>query len=121
MYHELLVNIGSENRKVFLQDGFYTPFLRRQPPHKHNYPEIHVVTGGRVVFHVGEGLYSSTDGNLVIIPGTHLHKTTSPTGMGYDRYVVYFTDEDVQDLITLLGRNTYESLMQDCCLQFSSF
>ena len=88
--------------------------------HTHPMHELYFLVSGQRRYFLGHTIYDVYPGNLVIIPGTHLHKTTSPTGMGYDRYVVYFTDEDVQDLITLLGRNTYESLMQDCCLQFSS-
>ena len=73
MYNELRIHIGSESRRVFLQAGFYTPNLLKMPLHKHNYPEIHVVTGGEVLFHVADQVHSSTGGNLVIIPADTFH------------------------------------------------
>lgn len=73
MYHELIVNTGLEQHKVFLQDGFYTPHLVLQPPHKHNYTEIHIATGENVLFHIGDRLQSSAIGNLVVIPPDVFH------------------------------------------------
>lgn len=88
--------------------------------HTHPMHELYFLVSGQRRYFLGHSIYDVYPGNLVIIPRTHLHKTSSPTGKGYDRYVVYFHDEDVQDLITLLGRGTYDDLMQDCCLQFSA-
>jgi YesN/AraC family two-component response regulator len=73
MYNELIVNTGLENHKVFLQDGFYTPSLIVQPPHKHNYAEIHIAADDHVIFHIGDRVYSSAEGNLLIIPAGVYH------------------------------------------------
>ena len=77
MYNELSINIGENNHKVFLQDGFYSLNLKKMSPHKHNYAEIHIVADDSAVFHVGESLHSSADGNLVMIPPDVFHRVES--------------------------------------------
>ena len=73
MYNELRINIGSESRKAFLQAGFYSSSLLKMTLHKHNYPEVHVVTGGKALFHVADQIHASADGNLLIIPADTFH------------------------------------------------
>ena len=79
MHDELTVKIGSKDHKAFLQGGFYSSFVQRTPLHKHNYAEVHIVAGDAVEFQVGDSLYSSADGNLVIIPSGIYHCVTGKT------------------------------------------
>ena len=76
MHDELTIKIGSKDHKAFLQGGFYSSFVQRTPLHKHNYAEVHIVAGDAVEFQVGDSLYSSADGNLVIIPSGIYHCVT---------------------------------------------
>ena len=64
----------------------------------HKKHELYFLVAGQRRYFVGHTIYDAYPGNLVIIPKTELHKTTSSTAKGYDRYVVYFSDEDVTDL-----------------------
>ena len=72
MYNEITVMIGSEAHRAFLQNGFYNT----SPPssiHKHNYTEIHVISGGDSIFAVGENKYSVRDGSILMIPPKTYH------------------------------------------------
>ena len=72
MYNEITVMIGSEAHRAFLQNGFYnTPSTSLI--HKHNYTEIHIVSGGASVFTVGETEYSVRDGSFLVIPPRTYH------------------------------------------------
>lgn len=86
--------------------------------HTHPRHELYFLISGQRRYFIGHTIYDVYPGNLVIIPKTELHRTTSPTGKGYDRYVVYYSDEDVRDLICVLGAENYRNLVQGCCLQF---
>lgn len=94
MYNELIVKIGLEDHKAFLKDGFYSFFVRKSPLHKHNYAEIHIVTGRTVMFHIGEKIHSSADGNLVIIPPGVFHYISSDDPEA--RHTAFQVDYDVQ-------------------------
>ena len=66
MYNEITVMIGAEAHRAFLQNGFYNT----TPPsriHKHNYTEIHVISGEASIFTVGENKYSVEDGSILMI------------------------------------------------------
>jgi YesN/AraC family two-component response regulator len=72
MYNEITVMIGAEAHRAFLQNGFYNT----TPPsriHKHNYTEIHVISGEASIFTVGENKYSVEDGSILMIPPKTYH------------------------------------------------
>ena len=71
--NELTVRIGSRGRKVFLQNGFYSSSCPTQYVHKHNYPEVHLVSGGRAEFSVDDKRYTVNDGEILVIPGGIYH------------------------------------------------
>ena len=87
------------------------------PLHAHQRHELYFLISGQRRYFIGHTIYDVFPGNLVIIPKTELHRTTSPGRIGYERYVVYFTNKDVQPLIDSVGRDTFDALMQGCCLQ----
>lgn len=70
MYKEIATMVGSKEHKVFLQNTFYKsesiPVL-----HKHNYTEIHVISGGDALFTVDDRTYTVNNGSILLIP----HKT----------------------------------------------
>lgn len=64
--------IGTQAHRVFLQNGFY----KTSPPssiHKHNYTEIHVISGGNSIFTAGDNEYSVGDGSILVIPPRTYH------------------------------------------------
>ena len=73
MYNQLMVKIGTEEHCVFLQDGFYVLTETKPLLHKHNYAEIHIVSGGTAEFHIGNQIYTSTGSTLLIIPANVFH------------------------------------------------
>lgn len=85
--------------------------------HTHSMHELYFLLSGQRRYFIGRSIYDVSPGNLVIVPKTELHKTTSPGKMGYDRYVLFFSDEDIPDFIAALGEETYRRLMTGGCLQ----
>ena len=79
MNNKLNISIGSKNYKIFLQNGFYTSAIQKTPFHKHTYGEIHIVAKGTVDFKIGDALHSSSDGNLIFIPGEAFHCVVNQT------------------------------------------
>lgn len=75
--NKLDIMIGSKIHTVFLQDGFYAPSAETPPFHKHNYAEIHIITGPNAYFNIGDTLFSASDGNLIIIPRGIFHRFVS--------------------------------------------
>ena len=66
MHYELTVNLCSEERRVFLQDGFYAPSDTTASLHNHNYAEIHVISGGNAVIAAGEHSFHLESGDAMI-------------------------------------------------------
>lgn len=73
MYHELTLHTGVKKHKAFLQDGFYSPAGQTIRLHKHNYAEIHAVTGTDARLIIGDGEYDTAKGNLLLIPPDVYH------------------------------------------------
>ncbi len=107
-----------ENRSIRIEKMSEARPLYGTEMHTHTQHELYFLVAGQRRYFLGHTIYDVYPGNLVIIPKTELHKTTSSTAKGYDRYVVYFSDEDVTDLQKSLGQDAYSSLLQSSCLQF---
>ena len=71
--NELTVNVGGRERKVFLQDGFYSSTSPTPYMHRHSYAEIHFVCGGSVSLAVDDREYRLTDGDFLAIPCGFYH------------------------------------------------
>lgn len=95
MYYELLVKNGTQEYTVFIQNGFYTPFLSSTPVHKHNYAEIHLTTDDTLEFDVGREHFCSGEGNLIIIPPNTLHRVVQKEQPVY--HTAFQIDCAVQD------------------------
>ncbi len=72
MYNELSVMIGSREHRVYLQNGFYKSSPSNNL-HNHNYTEIHMVSGGKILFTVGNERYSASSGDVIIVPPKVYH------------------------------------------------
>ncbi len=63
--------------------------------HVHDYYELYIVLSGQCRFFVETNIFSVSAGNGVIIaPGT-LHHTTAHSGASYERFIIYFNQEDI--------------------------
>lgn len=85
--------------------------------HIHAQHELYFLIAGTRRYFIGHSIYDVLPGNLVIIPKTELHKTNSAGKLGYDRFVLFFTDEDIPDFIADVGPENYNRLLQGGCLQ----
>ena len=73
MNNELTLKIGSKNRKILLQNGFYSHTVQSTRLHKHNYAEIHVVANAQTPIIIDGKTYFLEDGNIVLIPKETSH------------------------------------------------
>ena len=85
--------------------------------HIHDQHELYFLISGARRYFIGHSIYDVLPGNLVIIPKNELHKTNSAGTLGYDRYVLFFSDTDIPDFIRDLGQAHYNRLLQSSCLQ----
>ncbi len=73
MYYEMSVYVDDKYCKVFLQDGFYTYISSTEIIHKHNYSEIHIISGGSAIFKVSNETITVKDGEMLVIPKGIFH------------------------------------------------
>ena len=74
MYFKLTLKINNKVCNAFLQDGFYSLLNERSSTvHKHNYAEVHIVSGGSAKFKVESSTYTVKDGELMLIPRGNFH------------------------------------------------
>ncbi|MBQ8910681.1 MAG: AraC family transcriptional regulator [Oscillospiraceae bacterium] len=85
--------------------------------HAHPYHELYFLLSGERRYLIGHHLYDVLPGDIVIIPKTQLHRTTALNNKGYERYVVYFLDDDISGFIDRIGKEAFESFMSSGCLQ----
>ena len=73
MYNELTVSIGTQQLKAFLKGGFFQPKVIAPFLHKHNYTEIHVVTGGTATYTIENNIHKLQSGDMIVIPRNVFH------------------------------------------------
>ena len=73
MFKELSVNIGNKDYTAFFKEGFYQPKISTPHLHKHNYGEIHIVSGGNATYIINEKTYKMMDGSILAIPRDVYH------------------------------------------------
>lgn len=71
--NELTVTVGGCERKIFLQNGFYNNSAPTRHMHKHNYTEVHFVSGGKIRLAVDDREYELSDGDFLAIPSGLYH------------------------------------------------
>ena len=76
MNKELTICLNSLNFKAFLQNGFYPGHTPTSYVHRHNYSEIHIVSGD-AVFAVGTETVTLKGGDSLAIPKRILHRCIS--------------------------------------------
>lgn len=73
MFNELSITIGKQDFITFFQGGFYNPSVYLPYLHRHNYTEIHLVTGGNAEYVAGDESFCANDGQMIVIPRNILH------------------------------------------------
>ena len=73
MRNELTVKIGLCEKKCIIGNGFFSSWKPTRNVHKHNYSEIHIITGGIAVFRCGKKRFSLQGGCVMAVPADTLH------------------------------------------------
>lgn len=74
MYNELSITVLNESHRAFFMNGFLSSSNNTATNlHKHNFSEIHFVTGGNALFLVGEKETRLKSGSIMIIPQGEFH------------------------------------------------
>ncbi len=74
MYNELSFTAGNEKHRAFFMNGFLSSSNESATNlHKHNFSEIHFITGGNASFLVGESKTQLESGDIMIIPQGEFH------------------------------------------------
>lgn len=76
MFNELTIKIGTQNHTVFFKGSFYQPEISTPHLHKHNYGEIHIITGGKATYIINDRTYNLKDGSMLVIPRDTFHCCT---------------------------------------------
>ncbi|MBR6792863.1 MAG: helix-turn-helix transcriptional regulator [Clostridia bacterium] len=85
--------------------------------HEHAYYEIYFLISGKRRYLMRDTVYDVEPRDLVLIPKNQLHRAVSATKEGYDRYVVYFTDHQAEQLMELMGKRNFETLIHQGCIR----
>lgn len=88
--------------------------------HSHPYHELYFLLSGRRRYFIRHTIFDVVPGNLVLIPKEHLHRTVSFGQKGFDRYVIYFSDEDHASFIHAVGEEAYYRLLHSGCIHLPS-
>ena len=86
--------------------------------HAHPYHELYFLLSGRRRYFIRHTIYDVVPGNLVFIPKEYLHRTVTFGNNGFDRYVVYFSEQDHEAFINAIGQPAFDGLMHSGCVHF---
>ena len=84
----------------------------------HNFYELYFLLSGQRRYFIGGNIYNVAPGNLIVVPKNEIHKTGALNSRGWDRYVLYFSEKSVQDLIRQIGQDEFQKFAQIACFQF---
>lgn len=98
MFDELSITIGKQNFTAFFQGGFYTPSVYLPYLHRHNYTEVHLVTGGNAKYSARDELFCISEGQMIVIPRNTLHCCTNKDET--TRICSFQINYDVKDICT---------------------
>ena len=89
--------------------------------HEHAFYELYFLVSGRRRYLMKHTVFDVEPGNLLIVPKMQLHRATSTSQTGYDRYVLYFTDRQAQLLAKLIGTESLNELIMGGCIKLPGF
>ena len=85
--------------------------------HSHSYHELYFLLSGERRYFVGHEIYDVEPGNIVLIPRDTLHRTTSPARRGYERYVMYFNENDLSGFVSRIGKGIFDEFINKGCIK----
>ena len=86
--------------------------------HVHNYHEFYFLVSGARQYFIEHTIYNVGPGELVIVPKNQLHFTTKHLSSGYDRYVIYCSDEFIKPIRDLTTPAVFEKIFNSGCISF---
>ncbi len=84
----------------------------------HPFYELYFLLSGERRYFIGHKIFNVAPGNLVIIPKDEVHKTGALNRKGYERYVMYFSQKSIEDLIQNIGEDRFIQFANMGCIQF---
>ena len=109
MNKEINVSINPYQKcRAFLQNGFFIPSAQSKAYHSHRYTDIHVVTGGDVVFNIEGEIYHASENNMLVIPPGIFHNI-----VGSDSSALHSAFQITYDTKRLLTYNITDSIICD--------
>ncbi len=94
--------------------------LNEEPQvHLHNYHELYFLLSGARQYFIEHTIYNVEPGELVIVPKNHLHCTTKHLSAGYDRYLIYCSDEFIKPVKALSASDEFDKIFNSGCISFS--
>lgn len=85
--------------------------------HCHECYELYFLLSGERRYFIGHTVYEVSPGDVVVIPRNELHCTGAYHGKGYDRYVVYFSEEYAREIAQKTGSEAFKHFMDSGCIQ----
>ena len=89
--------------------------------HEHVFYELYFLVSGQRRYLMKHTVFDVEPGNLVIIPKMQLHRATTIGQSGYDRYVLYFSDQQALRLANLIGTETLDDMIKGGCIKLPGF
>ena len=105
---------------IYIERSVSQQMWDMQEQHAHKSHELYFLISGQRRYFIGHTVYDVAPGDLVIIPGSQLHRTVSPRPVGYDRYLCNFMEDRIRGFINDLGREQFDQLLGCGCLQLPS-
>ena len=85
--------------------------------HFHLCCEFYFLLSGERRYFIGHTIYDVEPGDVVLIPKNELHQTTTLHNKGFERYVVYFYEESVRELLNKLGEDAVHTFLSGGCFR----
>lgn len=86
--------------------------------HLHNYHELYFLLSGARQYFIEHTIYNVEPGELVIVPKNQLHCTTKHLSTGYDRYLIYCSDEFIKPIRDLSVNTEFDKIFNSGCISF---
>ncbi len=84
--------------------------------HEHDFYEIYFLISGSRRYLMKHTAYDLEPSDMLFVPKKQLHRATSVSGAGFERYVLYFSDRQAELLSDLLGREVFEKTVNCGCI-----
>ena len=86
--------------------------------HTHNYHELYFLLSGARQYFIEHTIHNVEPGDLVIVPKNQLHCTAKYLTSGYDRYLIYCSDEFIKPVRDLTPDSEFDKIFNSGCISF---